>query len=69
LVPDVLAQLVRHGVDAPVVVGGIIPEDDRSRLLDSGVAAVYTPRDFDLSRIMRELAELAVMHRSRQVVG
>ncbi len=63
LVPAVLDQLRAFGVDAPVIVGGIIPEEDRPRLIDAGVAAVYTPKDFDLSRIMREIAELAVSHR------
>ena len=53
------------GVDAPVVVGGIIPEEDRPRLLAGGVAAVYTPKDFDLARIMAEIAELAIDHRAR----
>jgi (2R)-ethylmalonyl-CoA mutase len=66
VVPDVLAELARHGVDAPVIVGGIIPEDDRPRLVDAGVAAVYTPKDFDLARIMREIAGLAVKRRSGQ---
>jgi (2R)-ethylmalonyl-CoA mutase len=47
------------GVDAPVIAGGIIPEDDRSRLLEAGVAAVYTPKDFELTRIMTEIADLA----------
>ena len=68
LVPDVIERLAAYGVDAPVVVGGIIPEDDRSRLIDAGVARVYTPTDFDLTRIVREIAELAVAHRDRQVV-
>ena len=63
LVPDVIRHLREMGVDAPVVVGGIIPEEDRPRLVEGGVAAVYTPKDFDLSRIMREIAELAVAHR------
>ena len=49
-----------EGVDAPVVVGGIIPEDDRPRLLAAGVAAVYTPKDFELARIMGEIVDLAV---------
>jgi len=47
-----------------VVVGGIIPEGDRQRLADAGVAAVYTPKDFELSKIMRDVAELAAGHRS-----
>jgi (2R)-ethylmalonyl-CoA mutase len=63
LVPDVLARLAADGVDAPVVVGGIIPGPDQLALRDAGVAAVYTPKDFDLSRIMRDIAELAVAHR------
>jgi len=53
-----------EGVDAPVIVGGIIPEEDRELLMNQGVAAVYTPKDFDISRIMREVAELAVAHRA-----
>jgi (2R)-ethylmalonyl-CoA mutase len=63
LVPDVLRRLGEEGVDAPVVVGGIIPEDDREQLTRAGVAAVYTPKDFELSRIMRDIAELAAAHR------
>lgn len=59
LIPDVLAQLRRLRVDAPVIVGGIIPEQDRDKLRALGVAAVYTPKDFDLARIMREIAEIA----------
>ena len=65
LVPDVVRRLRADGVDAPVIVGGIIPEEDRPLLLAGGVAAVYTPKDFDVSRIMREIAELAVASRAR----
>ena len=64
LVPEVVRQLRAEGVDAPVIVGGIIPEDDRELLMSQGVAAVYTPKDFDISRIMREVAELAVAYRA-----
>jgi (2R)-ethylmalonyl-CoA mutase len=63
LVPDVLALLAAEGVDAPVVVGGIIPDDDRVRLEAAGVARVYTPKDFEMVRIMRDIAELAAAHR------
>ena len=42
----------------PVVVGGIIPEADVAPLREAGVAAVYTPKDFDLTRIMRDIVEL-----------
>ncbi|HUO47929.1 MAG TPA: protein meaA [Acidimicrobiales bacterium] len=63
LVPDVLAQLRAAGVDAPVVVGGIIPPEDAGVLRGEGVAAVYTPKDFDFGRIMAELVDLAERHR------
>ncbi|HET6810055.1 MAG TPA: protein meaA [Acidimicrobiales bacterium] len=58
LVPEVVERLRAEGVEAPVVVGGIIPESDRPRLLELGVAAVYTPKDFQLVGIMDELADL-----------
>jgi len=64
LVPDVLRHLNELEVDAPVIVGGIIPEADRPRLADIGIAAVYTPKDFQLAKIMREVAELAAAHRA-----
>jgi ethylmalonyl-CoA mutase len=64
-VPELLGELQRMGVDAPVVVGGIIPEEDRPRLAAAGVAAVYTPKDFDLARIMGEITDLAITHRGR----
>jgi len=47
------------GVTAPIVVGGIIPEEDRPALAGAGVAAVYTPKDFDLPRIMNEFVDLS----------
>jgi (2R)-ethylmalonyl-CoA mutase len=64
LVPDVLHELQKLGVDAPVILGGIIPEDDRDSLRALGIAAVYTPKDFDIARIMREIAELVRARRS-----
>ena len=42
----------------PVVVGGIIPEADVAPLKAAGVAAVYTPKDFDIARIMRDIVAL-----------
>ena len=63
LVPDVMKRLRAEGVDSPVIVGGIIPEDDREWLMSHGVAAVYTPKDFDIARIMREIAELVAAQR------
>jgi (2R)-ethylmalonyl-CoA mutase len=51
LIPAVIEALREAGVTAPVVVGGIIPEQDVALLLrEAGVAAVYTPKDFDLTR-------------------
>ena len=64
LVPAILDQLRAEGVDIPVVVGGIIPESDRQRLVDAGVSAVYTPKDFQFARIMRDVADLTVAHRA-----
>ncbi len=63
LVPEVVDRLRASGVDAPVVVGGIIPADDAEVLRGKGVAAVYTPKDFELSRIVGELVTLAERHR------
>lgn len=63
LVPEVMSELRKLKVGSPVIVGGIIPEDDRARLKKLGVAAVYTPKDFDIARIMRDIAELAVSRR------
>jgi (2R)-ethylmalonyl-CoA mutase len=58
LVPETVRLLREEGVDAPVVVGGIIPTADAKSLSDAGVARVYTPKDFDLNRIMGEIADL-----------
>ncbi|MBK6855904.1 MAG: protein meaA [Microthrixaceae bacterium] len=58
LIPEVVRLVRELGVNAPVIAGGIIPEDDRPRLLDQGVAAVYTPKDFELARIMGEVLDL-----------
>jgi (2R)-ethylmalonyl-CoA mutase len=58
LIPAVIRALHDAGVEAPVVVGGIIPEQDVALLREAGVAAVYTPKDFDITRIMREIVAL-----------
>ena len=59
LVIDVLEGLRRAGLErVPVVVGGIIPEDDAAKLLSAGVARVYTPKDFNLNDIFGEIAQL-----------
>jgi (2R)-ethylmalonyl-CoA mutase len=58
LIPGIVEALAEAGVDAPVVVGGIIPEADVPALKEAGVAAVYTPKDFDLTGIMRDIVAL-----------
>ena len=56
LVIDVLDMLRDLGLgDLPVVVGGIIPEEDADKLRKAGVRRVYTPKDFDLTRIMSDI--------------
>jgi (2R)-ethylmalonyl-CoA mutase len=64
LVPALIELLRDAGVDAPVVVGGIIPEPDQATLEAAGVAAVYTPKNFELAKIMDDIANLAEVHRS-----
>ncbi len=64
LVPEVLDRLRAAGVDAPVVVGGIVPPEDAEVLRGKGVAAVFTPKDFQLGRIVDELITLVEHHRS-----
>ncbi|MCB0827660.1 MAG: protein meaA [Solirubrobacterales bacterium] len=58
LVPEVVRLLGAEGLEIPVVAGGIIPPEDAERLLDQGVAGVYTPKDFDMNEIMGEMVEL-----------
>jgi ethylmalonyl-CoA mutase len=58
LIPAVIDALHDAGVEVPVVVGGIIPEQDVALLEEAGVAAVYTPKDFDITRIVRDIVEL-----------
>ena len=58
LVPETLRLLREADLDIPVVVGGIIPAADAAVLREAGVARVYTPKDFDLNRIMGEIADL-----------
>jgi (2R)-ethylmalonyl-CoA mutase len=64
LVPEVVDRLRAAGVDVPVVVGGIIPPDDAEILLGKGVARVYTPKDFEIGRIMDDMIGLAEDHRA-----
>ncbi|WP_227268900.1 protein meaA [Roseobacter weihaiensis] len=60
LVEDLMAQMRDAGLGhIPVIVGGIIPEDDAERLRAMGVARVYTPKDFELNTIMMDIVTLA----------
>ncbi|QPM90647.1 methylmalonyl-CoA mutase family protein [Pseudooceanicola algae] len=59
LVEEVLTRLRAEDLQIPVVLGGIIPEADVARLTALGVAAIYTPKDFELNRIMRDVITLA----------
>jgi len=59
LVRDVVARMKTAGLaDVPVVVGGIIPPEDAQALRQAGVAAVYTPKDFELNRIMTDVVRI-----------
>jgi (2R)-ethylmalonyl-CoA mutase len=59
LVLDVLDRLRKSGLEhLPVVLGGIIPDADAEALREAGVRRVYTPKDFDLSRIMDEIVDV-----------
>jgi (2R)-ethylmalonyl-CoA mutase len=58
LIPETVRLLSEHGVEVPVVVGGIIPPADAEKLREAGVAGVYTPKDFDVNRIMGEIVDL-----------
>ena len=64
LVPEVVDRLRAAGVEAPVVVGGIIPPEDADILLGKGVSRVYTPKDFEIGRMMDDLVGLAESHRT-----
>ncbi|MCR9124591.1 MAG: protein meaA [Rhodobacteraceae bacterium] len=60
LVEDLIARMKEAGLgEVPVVVGGIIPDDDAARLRALGVAKVYTPKDFELNSIMKDIVTLA----------
>jgi (2R)-ethylmalonyl-CoA mutase len=71
LIPLVLAALAEAGVpDVPVIVGGIIPEADAAALREAGVAAVYTPKDWDLNRMISDIvAVVGARHGVASVAG
>ena len=60
LVQDMMSLLAEEGLmNIPVVVGGIIPEEDKSKLLQMGISKVYTPKDFEMNTIMMDIVNLA----------
>jgi (2R)-ethylmalonyl-CoA mutase len=60
LIEEVMHRLREAGMDhVPVMVGGIIPDEDAAKLRSLGVARVYTPKDFELNRIMMDIVALA----------
>jgi (2R)-ethylmalonyl-CoA mutase len=65
LVQEVLERLRAGGLDVPVVVGGIVPPEDAERLKAMGVARIYTPKDYDVCRIMGEIVDLVEAAHSR----
>ncbi len=58
LAHEVMKLMKEEGVEAPLVVGGIIPPADEKLLREAGVAAVYTPKNYDLNAIMTDLAHI-----------
>lgn len=60
LVEETMARLAKASLDIPVIVGGIIPDADAVKLKALGVARVYTPKDFDLNNIMRDVISLTL---------
>ena len=60
LVQDMISLLAQEGLtNIPVVVGGIIPEEDEIKLLKMGISKVYTPKDFEMNTIMMDIVNLA----------
>jgi (2R)-ethylmalonyl-CoA mutase len=58
LVEDVVSRMKKEGLNIPVVVGGIIPPEDAEQLGAAGVAAIYTPKDFELNKIMSDVVRI-----------
>ena len=70
LIDDVFAQMGKVGLDdVPVIMGGIIPEDDAIVLKDRGIAAVYTPKDIDLNKIMLDMIDIIRTKHGLQAYG
>ena len=63
---DVVARMREAGLDdVPVIVGGIIPPEDANALKAAGVAAVYTPKDYELNRIMADIVRIVDLGASK----
>jgi (2R)-ethylmalonyl-CoA mutase len=58
LVREVLERLRSEAIGVPVVVGGIIPPEDEALLKKAGVAAVFTPKDYEVNRILGNLVDI-----------
>ncbi|NOR63773.1 MAG: protein meaA, partial [Rhodobacteraceae bacterium] len=58
LVKDTMARMKAAGLNIPVIIGGIIPDEDAKTLRALGIARVYTPKDFDLNTIMSDVIKL-----------
>jgi ethylmalonyl-CoA mutase len=69
LIPAVLQELEEAGAEVPVVVGGIIPREDEEAMLESGVARVYTPKDFEVTRIMGDIVDVVAEHHRAAAVS
>jgi len=60
LVQDMINLLAEEGLTKiPIIVGGIIPEEDKIKLLEMGISKVYTPKDFEMNTIMMDIVNLA----------
>jgi ethylmalonyl-CoA mutase len=62
LISAALRELEQAGAAVPVVVGGIMPPGDEAALREAGVARVYTPKDFEVSRIMGDIVDVVADH-------
>jgi (2R)-ethylmalonyl-CoA mutase len=64
LVPEIARQLKAEGITVPLIVGGIIPAEDHDALRAAGVSRIYTPSDYEVAEMMRDLSDLALSGRS-----
>jgi ethylmalonyl-CoA mutase len=69
LIPVVVRLLREEGTEVPVVVGGIIPPSDERKLLEGGVARVYTSKDFEINRMMGDIVELVAERNGAQAAS